>query len=159
MATTLAFVDFSNETSAVVQTARSAARAFGMKLILMHISTPDAETEGRQPRTNVSRHGVAAEMHGYHRELEILAKGCTKMGVETTALLVRGRSSRGNPIPKMVKELERVNPDLIVMGTHQHGRLYNAFFGSTSSKLLRKTDCPILLIPSRKSSLKWPTNA
>jgi hypothetical protein len=64
MTTALAFVDFSDVTPAIVETAGKSSRALGMKLILMHVSTPDAESEGRQLRTNVPRQAIAAEMHG-----------------------------------------------------------------------------------------------
>jgi nucleotide-binding universal stress UspA family protein len=156
MATTLAFVDFSDATVTIVRMAREVAHAFGMKLILMHISTPDADVEGTNPRSDLSRRGVAAEMHHYHRELKLLALECSKLGVQTTALLVRGRSGVGNPVPKMVTELKRVKPSLIVMGTHQHGRFVEAMFGSASSKIVHKTACPILLIPSQNRSVRWP---
>ena len=156
MATALAFVDLSDATLNVVRIARESARAFGMSLILMHVSTPEADVEGSQMRTNVSREGVAAEMHRYHHELERMAAECTKLGVETSALLVRGRSSRGNPVPKMVRELKRLEPSLIIMGTHQHGRLFEALFGSASAKVIHKSTCPILLVPSNNQSDPWP---
>lgn len=156
MAVALAFVDFSDATITVVRMAREIARVFGMKLILMHTSTPDAETEGQRLRTNVSREGVASEMRNYPNELKILAIECKKLGVDTSALLIRGRSSRGNPVPKMISELKRVKPALIVMGTHQHGRLFEAMFGSASTQVVHKAACPILLIPSQNRSVKWP---
>jgi len=153
MAVALAFVDFSDATGTIVRTAREFAHALGVKLILMHVSTPDVDAEGPRLRTDVSRQGVAGEMHGYHRELKILAAECSKLGVDTSALLVRGRSSRGNPVPKMIRELKRVKPALIIMGTHQHGRLFEAMFGSASTKVIHKAACPILLIPSQNRSL------
>ena len=159
MATALAFVDFSDATVTVVRMAREIARAFGMKLILMHVSTPDADAEGPAVRADISRQGIAAEMHRYLRELDLLALECTKLGVETTALLVRGRSSRGSPVRKMVSELKRVKPALIVMGTHQHGRLVQAMFGSASTRVIHKASCPILLIPSQNPSVGWIANS
>ena len=156
MATALAFVDFSDATITIVRMAREIAHALGMKLILMHVSTPDAEAEDREIRADISRHGIAVEMHRYLRELDILALECTKLGVETTPLLVRRRSIRGSPVRKMVRELKRVKPALIIMGTHQHGRLAEAMFGSASAKVVHKAACPILLIPSQNRSVKWP---
>jgi nucleotide-binding universal stress UspA family protein len=130
-----------------------------MKLILMHVSTPDTDFEGVRARTDISREGVAAEMRRYRREMKLLALECTKLGVKTEPLLVRGRSSRGNPIPKMVSELKRVKPSLIVMGTHQHGRLFEAMFGSASSKVIHQAACPILLIPTNRRTSFLASNA
>jgi nucleotide-binding universal stress UspA family protein len=155
MATTLVFIDFSSATPAVVRVARDVARALGMKLVLMHVSTPDTDAEGLRLRKDVSRPAVAAEMHRYHRELELLAMGCTKLGADASALLVRGQSTRGNPVPKMLRELKRVNPALIIMGTHQHGRFFEALYGTASSKVVHKASCPILLVPGYDHPLKW----
>jgi nucleotide-binding universal stress UspA family protein len=156
MGTALAFVDSSDATGAIVRIACEIARALDLKLILMHVSTPDAESEEGELRTDISRQGVATEMHRYHQELDILAAQCTDKGVETSALLVRGRSSRGNPVPKMVSEIKRVKPALIVMGTHQHGHLFEAIFGSATSKVVHNAPCPIMLIPSKNRFVKWP---
>jgi nucleotide-binding universal stress UspA family protein len=158
MGVALAFVDFSDATGIVVRTAREYAHALGMKLILMYVSTPDADAEGWQLRTDLSRQGIAGEMQTHHRKLKILAIECTKLGIDTRALLVRGRSIRGNPFPKMLGELKRVKPALIVMGTHQHGRLFEAMFGSTGTKVARKAACPILLVPPANRSVKPPEN-
>ena len=159
MAVALAFVDFSPATGAVVRMARDTALALGMTLILMHVSIPDAEAEGRRRRTDFSRKGVATELHEYHQELEILAVACTKFGVPTTPILVRGASVRGSPVRKMVSEVKRIQPDLIVMGTHQHSRLFEAIFGSAESSVIHKASCPILLIPSQNPSIAWPVAA
>lgn len=156
MQTILAFVDFSEVTRAVLQAALEIARAFEMKLLLLHVSTPDANAEGREIRANVSRRGVASEMHRYHRELQILSLECTRLGADVTALLVRGHSARGNPVPKMLKEAARIRPALIVMGTHGHGRLHEALLGSASAAILHKAACPVLLIPSRAAKPVWP---
>jgi nucleotide-binding universal stress UspA family protein len=155
VATALALIDFSTATKGVTRLSCDIARAFGMKLILMHVSTPDAEAEGTQLRGDLSRHAVAAEMHQYHIELESLAEQCVKQGIDATALLVRGTSIRGNPVPKILREVKRIKPVLIVMGTHQHGRLFDALFGSASSKVIHKAACPILLVPNQKRSAEW----
>ena len=152
MGTVLVFVDFSPTTSAIIRIARKLAQALSMNAILLHVSTPDADAEGGQMRRDLSRRGIALEMRQYQRELNILAMECMKLGVETTGLLVRGRSTRGNPVPKMVSEIKRIKPSLIVMGTHQHSRFFEAMFGSASSKVIHKAPCPILLIPSNGSA-------
>ena len=155
MATVLAFIDFSEATETVVQIARDMARAFGLNLLLMHISSPAAEAEDGRLRSDSSRKSVATEMHLYKREIEFLAKACTRLGVKTRGLLVRSYSIRGTPAAKMVRELKRINPALIVMGTHQHGRLFEAMFGSASSKVIHGAGCPIVLVPSKSPAMKW----
>ena len=157
MQTILTFVDFSDVTPAVLKAAVEIARAFQMKLLLLHVSTPDADVEGQEIRTDVSREGVASQMHRLHRELQILSLECSKLGVDAMALLVRGTSSRGNPVPKMIREVGRIRPALVVMGTYGHGRIHEALLGSASGAVVHKAVCPILLIPSRATSPVWPS--
>ncbi|MGA2230001.1 MAG: universal stress protein [Tepidisphaeraceae bacterium] len=155
----LAFIDFSQTTPAVLKAANAIAGAFDMKLLLVHVSTPDAEYEGDKIRTNLSRHEVAAEMRRHHRALHILALECRKLGVDATALLVKSVSARGNPAPKIVREAARLRPSLIVMGTHGHGRLHDLLLGSASSSVVRKARCPVLLIPSPATEPPWPASS
>ena len=72
MKSVLAFIDFSDVTDAVVQTTADLARAFNAKLILVHVVTPESDYEGGEMRTDISREGVAGEMHRYHRKLRKL---------------------------------------------------------------------------------------
>lgn len=37
--------------------------------------------------------------------------------------------------------------DLIVLGRHGHSRLEQALFGSTAEKIVRKAECPVLVVP------------
>jgi len=126
-----------------------------MDLVLLHISSPAATSEGGTSRTDLSRQGISAEMRRYKREIEILAKSCEKMGVETKALLVRSYSLRGSPVAQMVRELKRLKPRLIVMGMHRHNRLIEAAFGSASSSVLHKAECPVLLVPENNVLENW----
>ena len=79
---------------------------------------------------------------------------CRKLGVDATALLVRGTSMRGNPIPKIKREIKKIKPELIVAGSHGHTALYELLVGSVTAAVIRKAPCPVLLIPSRERRKK-----
>jgi nucleotide-binding universal stress UspA family protein len=150
----LGFIDFSDATDAVVKTSADLAGVFKAKLILVHVATPEADYEGSEKRTDVSRHGIAGEMHHYLDSLHKIEGDLKDAGIDATALLVRGTSARGNPIPKILQEVKRVKPNLIVVGSHGHGLLRNVLLGSVSSALIRKATCPVLVIPARNRSLR-----
>ncbi|MEJ1991371.1 MAG: universal stress protein [Maritimibacter sp.] len=54
---------------------------------------------------------------------------------------------RGNPIAKILQTADRVQADVIVMGTHGKGAMEYAFLGSVAEKVLRKSKIPVFVIP------------
>lgn len=54
---------------------------------------------------------------------------------------------RGNPVDKILCEAEEKNCDIVVMGTHQGGKLHNALMGSTARRVLRRSKTPVFVIP------------
>jgi nucleotide-binding universal stress UspA family protein len=145
----LALIDFSDVTSAVVSAAMDLARAHGTPLLLIHVATPEADFESDQVRRNISRPGLAAEMRRRHHALRILQTEARKLGASATALLVRGRSLRGNPIPGILRKVDQLAPRTIVLGSHGHGALYELLLGSVTTAVLRHAACPVLVVPAR----------
>jgi nucleotide-binding universal stress UspA family protein len=145
----LAFVDFSEVTDAVGKLAADLALALQKELIFIHVITPDADFEGDEMRRDVSRAGIAAELHRNHLALGALEAEAKQRGISATSLLVRGKSSRGAPTSKMLREIARLKPQLIVMGTHGHGALHTLLLGSASAAVVHKATCPVILVPSR----------
>ena len=72
-------------------------------------------------------------------------------GIDATTLLVRSTSARGKPIRKILQEITRVRPDLIVVGSHGHGLVHKVLLGSVSSAVVRKAPCPVVVVPARKA--------
>ena len=144
----VALIDFSEVTSDLVTLAGQMARATGARLILLHVAMPDADLVDGHERQDASRRGIAVDLKRRHRDLEILQMEFKKLGVDATALMVRGDSVRGNPLEKIVEEVDRLAPDLIMMGTHGRGRLYQLLVGSVTNTVVRRVRRPTLLIPS-----------
>ena len=117
------------------------ASAFSSKVWILHIVPPS-----RQAPFNVDdktlRKEVATEFHREHGFLQQLAQCLRDRGVESTALLVEGAT-----IKILLKESERLDVDLIVLGCHQHGLLYGAIMDITEEGLLRKCPRPIMFVP------------
>jgi nucleotide-binding universal stress UspA family protein len=53
---------------------------------------------------------------------------------------------RGNPVEKIINYSEQENFDLIVMGTHGHGKLEDAMIGSTARRVVRRSEIPVLVV-------------
>ena len=53
----------------------------------------------------------------------------------------------GNAVARILEASDRIDADLIVVGSHGKGRLKYAFLGSVAEKLLRKSHRPVLVVP------------
>jgi nucleotide-binding universal stress UspA family protein len=144
----LVLVDFSEVTGALVAQAAQLARSGPARVLLLHVEMPDSEFDGQDFRPDVSREGVARQIRQSHRALESIEQELKARGVDATAMLVRGDSTRGNAAPKIVEELHRLRPDLVVVGSHGHGRLRRLMMGSVSESVLHHADRPVLVVPS-----------
>ncbi len=56
----------------------------------------------------------------------------------------------GQPVIKILEVADRLNADLIVMGTHGKGILEHAFLGSVAEKVLSKSTRPVFVVPLTK---------
>jgi nucleotide-binding universal stress UspA family protein len=48
---------------------------------------------------------------------------------------------------KIIEAAEKIDADLIVMGTRTHSATKQFFMGSTANKVMRYTDVPVLVVP------------
>ena len=53
----------------------------------------------------------------------------------------------GAPYQVIVRTLQRVKPDLLVMNIHAKGMLDRALHGNTAERVVRTAPCPVMLIP------------
>lgn len=54
--------------------------------------------------------------------------------------------ARGNPSQEIIEQAQARNCDIIVMGSHGHSPLTQAVMGSTSRRVLRGADIPVLIV-------------
>lgn len=64
--------------------------------------------------------------------------------------------SQGYPADMILQDAEKRECDVIVMGSHGKGILENAFLGSTTRKVLRRSRKPVLIIPLPKGDPDVP---
>jgi hypothetical protein len=56
------------------------------------------------------------------------------------------RVLRGNPAEVILQSVREGDYDLVVMGSHGHGRLHRALLGSVSFRVLQDSPVPVMLI-------------
>ena len=127
--------------SPIVERTLELASAFSSKVWVLHIVPHPG-----QPPFNVDgktlRREIAAELRHEHEYLQNLAQCLRGRNIDATALLVEGAT-----IETMLKESDRLDIDLIILGCHKHSQLYGALLEFTEEGLLSKCPRPIMFVP------------
>ena len=56
---------------------------------------------------------------------------------------------QGIPADIIIEQAEKHNAEMIIMGSHGRGLLYETFVGSVTKDVLQETDIPVLIIPDK----------
>lgn len=140
-------VDFSDATDGVVARATDLAKALQAHITLLHVAAPEPDFVGYEPGPQSVRDTVAKHVHDEHKQLQALEKMASGQGVQVTSLLIQGYTAE-----KILKECERLKPEMVVMGSHGHSALHNLLVGSVTEGVLRAATCPVVIVPRAKSS-------
>lgn len=143
--TMLVAADLSPGAHKAVDEALVLAEALGSRVFLMHIAAPDPDFVGFEVGPQHVRDWRADELRDEHKQLEDWQSSFQSKGLQCTAMLVAGPT-----VEKLLEESERVEADMIVMGTHGHGRVYDILVGSTAQGVLKKSNIPVVLVPIRE---------
>jgi len=68
-----------------------------------------------------------------------------------TGLKSSTHEATGRVIDEICKRARTVKADLIVMGRHGHGAMYNLLVGGVTEGVLKHSKCPVLLVPDPRS--------
>jgi len=146
MKTLLTAIDFSDVTDAVLDQTRVIATAFEAKVFLVHVAPPEPSFVTYEPGPPSERAFRAKELREEHRQLQALAeKLAADGGPSAEPLMVSGGA-----VAKILEEAERLAANMIVLGSHGHGALYELLVGSVADGVMRKAKCPVLVVPARK---------
>lgn len=77
-----------------------------------------------------------------HRRVRAHADKLREEGAEASALLIQGPI-----IETVLSEAKCFEADLLIVGSHGFGALYDLLVGSSSRGILRDTDIPVLVVP------------
>ena len=125
-------VDLSESTEKILKEAEVLAKAFSAKAWLLHIAEPELEVGG-----DVIRNATA--------EIQEMADRLRKAGIDTTALLLQTAA-----VDTILKEASKLDVDIIVLGSHGRGTMHQLLMGSICEGVIRKSESPILVIPTHE---------
>ncbi len=134
-------VDFSETSATGVKTATSIATEYGGELVLMHVlNFPFAQIEALPPGFDVE---------AYYQQMAETADVQLAEMVDSHAadyMSVQTRVERGVPYREIARVAEEGGFDLIVVPTHARRGLPRALLGSTTDRVVRMANCPVLSV-------------
>jgi nucleotide-binding universal stress UspA family protein len=142
----LAAVDFSDATQPVLRTSAEWARQENAALSVLY-AMPEpilVDTIAWSGGTSV----VPPIMHDendFAQSLNRVHEAIEAIGLPEAECLCE----RGDAVETIREVAARIHADLIVIGSHGHGRFFHALFGSVREALLASPPCPVLVVPGR----------
>ena len=141
-------LDFSPAVGRVLEVARELAQAFAAELHLIHV---------RGAATELPIFPAATAGYPGFGVPEIARTGTVPMAMADVPSGEAARRERSRKLLQRQEELTHAGlkvttheptADLIVMGSHGHGSVYNLLVGSVTEGVLKISKCPILLVPT-----------
>jgi nucleotide-binding universal stress UspA family protein len=148
MKTVLAPVDFSSITQRVVEEAAVLSRVAGARLVLLNVVPPPPMMASEFAANDVAVHVLEGAKRTAIARLARLRTQLAARGITAHAFHVVGL-----PGPRITEQAERLEADLIVIGSHGHGSIYNLLVGSTTTRVLQTASCPVVVVPPAKGAV------
>jgi nucleotide-binding universal stress UspA family protein len=147
--------DLSENAPHVFRHALNLARAQEGKIHILHVM-PELGSEAAAYVSNLIGKDRFEQLENEHegeakaelraqmdRLVQLELKECTDDWCRVAEIEVH----RGQPVVEILKAGDRLNADLIVLGSHGKGTLKHAFLGSVAEKVLRNSHRPVLTVP------------
>ena len=147
--------DLSVNAAQAFRHAVSLARKYRADIYLLHV-LPDVESAVVNYVSTVMGKDQLAELELAHKEevkdmirkrLHEFAKQELGDHPEDVERLKEIEVHHGNPVANILEMADRIDADLIVLGSHGKGALKYAFLGSVAEKVLNKSHRPMLIVP------------
>jgi len=136
----VALVDFSDVTRKVIDFAASQAKVNDAKLVILHVE-PESAEKLYHKIDQAERDRRAKMLWFEHSDLSAKAKELRELGLEVQPLLIEGPE-----LEVILREVDQIKPDLVIIGHHHHTAWFKLFNDSVGDKLIDELTCPLTLI-------------
>ena len=137
-------LDLSDATERVLAAAAQVAHFTAAHAYLVHVVPDEPAFIGYEAGPESVRQSVAAELREEHRTLQTYAQAMRDRGLNVTALLLQGYT-----VEVLLREADRLDANVIVVGSHGHSAVFDLLIGSVSEQLIRRSTRPVLVVPTR----------
>jgi nucleotide-binding universal stress UspA family protein len=157
-------IDFSDATPGVLDLARQLAKGLDAEIHLVHVKELSAAAAPGTLAYGLAGMPELAPMSGvpvpvfdpmpepvpeYEEQTSKLAQW--QKEIAQAGIKVSLHEPTGAVAEEILNQADVINADLIVMGTHGHGAMYNLLVGSTTKGVLKHSSRPVLLVPAPRA--------
>ncbi len=141
----LVAIDLLDTTDKVINYVKKMIKESKGQLLIVHSETLESylsaiTTEFNQTPSmeliNVHKKQIEDRLNEIHNNL-------SKDGIEAECILMEGAT-----VDNILKEADIFKADLIVIGSHKHGKFHNLLYGSVHKSLIAFSRIPVLIVPS-----------
>jgi len=149
--------DLSKQSSRVIRYALELGCKFHAQVYVLHVMpTVDSSVLNMVALTmgadNLAKFNATneAELADKTREqLDKIIKTETELMEEENVHPPKIEVHHGDAAPMILEVADRLDADMIVLGSHSKGKLHYAFLGSVAEKILRKTHRAVTIVPPK----------
>jgi nucleotide-binding universal stress UspA family protein len=135
-------IDFSDATPLIIKQAVKLAKSLTGEIRLIHVVAPEPDFIGDDVGPKVLRDQKAQRIRKYHKQIQELADQISKEKIKVTPLLIQGVT-----VDEIIKESKKFKANIIIMGSHGHGAMYNLLMGSVIEGVIRESNVPVMIVP------------
>lgn len=147
--------DLSKESSNVIRYALQLGSKFHAQVHVLHVMpTVDASvlnmvalTMGADKLAKLNAENEAELAGQTRKQLHKIIQEEAELMEEEVAHPPQIEVHHGEPAPMILSVADRLDVDMIVLGSHSKGKLHYAFLGSVAEKILRKTHRAVTIVP------------
>ncbi len=141
--------DFSMEAENALQTAIPIAMAFEATIVLLHVLEVSSSDSFNDAINQENEKIISNSVH-INQSLTLAQENFTRSyalhGLDNVDIELEQYIRVGSPIKQIKDCIEQENIDFVIMGTKEAWGLNDILLGTTTDKLLRKVNCPVLSV-------------
>jgi len=148
MPTLLVPLDTSDAAPIVLRQATQLAKLLGAEMVLLHVVESVSSYVPVGPAMDVVVAPIPIDESGqiaaFQEHLEKLAASPRSEGIVVGCEVVQGL-----PVEEILEQAKLRNPEYVLLGSHGHGAIFHLFSGSVVTGVLRRSSCPVIVVPAR----------
>ena len=150
--------DLSDTARHAVRYACSIGHRYGAEVTVLHVIPDLVDELSKGAGINLAEHMDRRTWESFNKSGMLIAREAITRRIRETSIKVKQEIPEcpvneknilvkiGNPVKQIVATAEEGAYDLVIMGTHGHGKFGEAIIGSVASEVIRTSVVPVLVI-------------